>query len=407
MAITQNKMKINLYIIRVLFIVIICSPIIGVSQILTPSTNISITKTWSSQPSGYTYPINISVPSGAVPPGGFPVCILLHGNGSQNLSTLAGPPMIGPGQFGSVLPCHILVAPTGFENSWNICSENSDAPDVDMINDLVNILQTYTTNVNPNKIRILGVSNGSGLTNRVFIENTNTGIDMVCAIVSHLSDFNYRSGIFYKPNAATTSSVNVNCGYNVPVSPLMSRKYLSISNTNDNVIPYLGGTSLVGATFLPAETAAFNIANYKGYSGGILTSGTTTGTGTLAITAYSYLGGDVTHVKGAAFHQANATEKAYITSYFSDCVSVVTGIEDIQSSNIEIYPNPASNVVNIKANSSLFGKDYIVNDNLGKVLLYGKITTENTSVDIFNLAKGIYFLTIKGNLKQVLKLVKE
>jgi hypothetical protein len=230
---------------------------------------------------------------------------------------------------------------------------------------------------------------------------------MVCAIVSHLSDFNYRSGIFYKPNAATTSSVNVNCGYNVPVSPLMSRKYLSISNTNDNLIPYLGGTSLVGATFLPAETAAFNIATYKGYSGGILTSGTTTGTGTLAITAYSYLGGDVTHVKGAAFHQANATEKAYITSYFSDCVSVVTGIEDIQSSNIEIYPNPASNVVNIKANSSLFGKDYIVNDNLGKVLLYGKITTENTSVDISNLAKGIYFLTIKGNLKQVLKLVKE
>jgi poly(3-hydroxybutyrate) depolymerase len=393
--------------VLLLFIALIYLPIFGFSQVLTPSTSISITKTWPTKPSGYAYPIAISVPSGTVPPGGFPVCILLHGNGSQNLVSLAGPPMIGPGQFGAVLPCHILVAPTGFENSWNICSENSDAPDVDMINDLVNIIQTYTTNVNPNKIRILGVSNGSGLTNRVFIENTNPGIDMVCAIVSHLSDFNYRSGIFYKPNAATTSSVNVNCGYNVPVSPINSRKYLSISNTNDNLIPYLGGTSLVGATFLPAETAAFNIATYKGYTGGILTSGSTTGTGTLAITSYSYLGGDVTHVKGAAFHQANATEKAYITSYFSDCVSVVTSIEDNKLYNIEIYPNPASNMVNIKANSSFFGKDYIVNDNLGRTLLLGKIISENTSVDISNLAKGIYFLTIKENLKQVLKLVKE
>ena len=244
----------TLNITKLLFIALIYLPINGFSQILTNNTSISIIKKWPSQPSGYTYPINILAPQGAVPNGGFPVCILLHGNGSGYLTNLAGPPMLSQQQFGSVLPCHILVAPTGYQNSWNICAENSDAPDVDMINDLVNILQTYTTNVNPNKIRILGVSNGSGLTNRVFIENTNPGIDMVCAIVSHLSDFNYRSGIFYKPNAATTSSVNVNCGYNVPVGPLMSRKYLSISNINDNLIPYNGGYSVVGATFLPAET---------------------------------------------------------------------------------------------------------------------------------------------------------
>lgn len=75
------------------------------------------------------------------------------------------------------------------------------------------------------------------------------------------------------------------------------------------MIPYNGGLSLVGATFLPAETAAFNIATYKGYTGVVLTSGTTTGNGNLAITAYSYLSGDVVHVKGTAGHQANATQK--------------------------------------------------------------------------------------------------
>lgn len=40
-------------------------------------------------------------------------------------------------QFRSTLECHILVAPTGYLNSWNICAETSDAPDVDMINDLI------------------------------------------------------------------------------------------------------------------------------------------------------------------------------------------------------------------------------------------------------------------------------
>jgi hypothetical protein len=229
---------------------------------------------------------------------------------------------------------------------------------------------------------------------------------MVCAIVSHLSDFNYRSGIFYKPNAATTSSVNVNCGYNVPVSPLTSRKYLSISNTNDNLIPYLGGTSVVGATFLPAETAAFNIATYKGYSGGILTSGTTTGTGTLAITAYSYLSGDVVHVKGTAGHQANATQKNYIKDYFSDCVTNV-GIEESTLFECKIYPNPVNEILHIKTDAALINADYAINDNLGKTLLVGKIKSENTSINIKILSKGIYYLSIRGYLNNVMKIVKE
>jgi poly(3-hydroxybutyrate) depolymerase len=305
---------------KILFIALILCPIIGFSQVLTNSTSISITKTWSLQPNGYTYPISISVPSGPVPSGGFPVCILLHGNGSQNPGNLAGPPMLSPLQFGSVLSCHILVAPTGFQNSWNICTENSDAPDVDMIKDLVNNLQSYS-NVNRNKIRVLGTSNGAGLANRVFIENTNPGIDIVCAIVSHLNDYQYHSGNFYKPSSITNSNSSF-CGYDIVASPLTTTKYLSISNENDSLIPYAGGRSNVGATFLPAETAALNIAKYKGYTGSILTSGTVIGSGTTAITEFSYLSGNVVHIKGNAAHQANATQKTYVTDYFSGCKTV-------------------------------------------------------------------------------------
>lgn len=386
-----------------LFMALFSSPTIVFSQVLTNNTSISISKTWAAQPNGYTYPINILVPQGAVPQGGFPVCILLHGNGSQNLSNLAGPPMLSQGQFGSVLPCHILIAPTGFQNSWNICAENSDAPDVEMINDLVNILQTYT-NVDTNKIRILGTSNGAGLANRVFIENTNAGIDIICSIVSHLNDFQYHSGDFYKPGGVTDSNSSF-CGYDVLASPLNTRKYLSISNTNDNLIPYNGGLSLVGATFLPAETAAFNIATYKGYTGVVLTSGTTTGNGNLAITAYSYLSGDVVHVKGTAGHQANATQKTFISDYFSDCDAVL-GFENYDLSKIEIYPNPASDVLNIKVDAVLIGENYSLYDNLGRNILVGKLNSEISNIDITELTKGVYFLIIEGKLNQVIKVVK-
>jgi poly(3-hydroxybutyrate) depolymerase len=393
-----------LNITKLLFIALIYIPTFAFSQVLTNNTSISITKTWPSQPSGYTYPINILVPQGAVPQDGFPVCILLHGNGSGNLSNLAGPPMLSQQQFGSVLPCHILVAPTGYQNSWNICSENSDAPDVEMINELVNNLQGYS-NVNPNKIRILGTSNGAGLANRIFIENTNPGIDIVCAVVSHLNDFQYHLGDFYKPSGITNSSSSY-CGYDIVSKPLSSRKYLSISNVNDQLIPYNGGLSNVGATFLPAETAAHIIATHKGYTGSILTSGTTIGTGSLEITEYSYLFGDVVHLKGSAQHQANPTQKNYIKDYFSDCVTNV-GIEENPVVKISVHPNPTNDILNIKVDISLSGADYEIYDNLGRSLFAGKIKSENTSIDISLLSKGIYYLSIGGYLNKVMKIVKQ
>jgi poly(3-hydroxybutyrate) depolymerase len=393
-----------LNITKLLFIALIYLPTFAFSQVLTNNTSISITKTWPSQPSGYTYPINILVPQGAVPQDGFPVCILLHGNGSGNLSNLAGPPMLSQQQFGSVLPCHILVAPTGYQNSWNICSENSDAPDVEMINELVNNLQGYS-NVNPNKIRILGTSNGAGLANRIFIENTNPGIDIVCAVVSHLNDFQYHLGDFYKPSGITNSSSSY-CGYDIVSKPLSSRKYLSISNVNDQLIPYNGGLSNVGATFLPAETAAHIIATHKGYTGSILTSGTTIGTGSLEITEYSYLFGDVVHLKGSAQHQANPTQKNYIKDYFSDCVTNV-GIEENPVVKISVHPNPTNDILNIKVDISLSGADYEIYDNLGRSLFAGKIKSENTSIDISLLSKGIYYLSIGGYLNKVMIIVKQ
>ncbi len=293
---------------QILSILLLILPGWAYSQVLSNTTNINIIKTWDQEPNGWAYPMSIHVPEGDVPAGGFPVCILLHGNGGNGAGTIT--------QFENLLDCHALVAPTGYMNSWNICSEDSEAPDLEMIEDLAIQLQTYT-NINPNQIRVLGTSNGAALANNVFINNTNTGIDAITAIVSQLSDVQFHMGDFYKASGETSSSSPF-CGYDQIASPISGRKYLSICNENDGVIPYTGGPSSVGINFLPAQAAAHIIALNQGHSGGqVPDPGTQIDTSN--VYEYSYLSGQVVLLRGDAGHGTNTTQINYIKDFLGNC----------------------------------------------------------------------------------------
>ena len=374
---------------RTLLYLILCFPLLGVSQNLTSATNINISKSWSQEPSGYSYPIAVKVPTGTVPPSGFPVCILLHGNGGNGMGMI--------NQFMNTLECHVLIAPTGYMNSWNICAENSDAPDIEMIDDLVNILQGYS-NIDQNRIRIVGSSNGAGLANNVFIQNDNPGIDIVCAIVSHLNEPQYHAGNFHKPSAST-APLSSFCGYDSLVNPLTTRKYLSISNENDPIIPYLGGTSVVGVDFLPAEAAAYTIALNQGFSGNQLTSGTTMGSP--QITEFSYLSGNVVHIKGDAAHSANTTERDYIKDFFSDC-STGTSIGDKELDKIRVYPNPTNSKVTVTGLPSQ-ERTYSILNVFGQEVLSGSTDSGEFYINLSELAAQVYFLKIDDKAFQIIK----
>ena len=374
---------------RTLLYIFLCFPILGVSQNLESTTNINIIKSWFQEPNGYSYPMNINVPAGTVPPNGFPVCILLHGNGGNGAGMM--------NEFMDILECHALVAPTGYLNSWNICAEDSDAPDIEMINDLVNILQAYS-NINPNKIRIIGSSNGAGLANNIFIENNNTGIDIVCAIVSHLNEPQYHLGNFYKPSAST-DPLSSFCGYDNLVNPLATRKYLSISNDNDPIIPYSGGTSVVAIDFLPAETAAYKIALNQGYTGSQLTSGITMGNP--QITEYSYLSGDVVHIKGDAAHDTNNTQLDYIKDYFLDCAEVLN-IDDYNLDKIKVYPNPTNSKITVTGASNQT-IEYSIFNVFGQLVLSGSGTSDTLQINLSELDSQMYFLKINNKVIKTIK----
>jgi len=372
-----------------LLFLLLFTPVLAFSQILFNGSTISITKTWSQEPSGYTYPMNIRVPMGSPPSGGFPVCILLHGNGGN------GPGMIGANQ--NILACHALVAPTGYQNAWNICAENSDAPDVEMVEELVLTLQGYT-NINPNQIRILGSSNGAALANRIFIENTNPGIDIICAIVSQLNEPQYHLGGFYQPDSLTTAG-NPYCAYNRISTPITGRKYLSICNDNDSIIPYFGGSSVVGVDFLPAEEAAFTLAQHEGFTGSQISAGTPMGNP--VVEEFAYLSGQVVHLKGNAAHGANSTQRDYITDFFADC-NPITQILESQDTEVRIYPNPSHSALRIERGNGE-AATLSVHGATGKLVLEREIRGREAELDLAELSDGIYLLRIDGRVRRFVK----
>ena len=86
----------------------------------------------------------------------------------------------------------------------------------------------------------------------------------------------------------------------------------------------------------------------------------------------------------------------------------VVGINEINSKNMfSIFPNPAQSVINLSADAKLLGSSYVVYDNIGKIILKGKITSELTTIELDKLSGGIYLFRVGENLKQSFNIIKE
>ena len=229
-----------------------------------------ITYTWS-QASTYSYTIDIRVPTTPTT-GSFPVAILLHGAGGNGASEIT--------QWDTYLPGHILIAPTGYSNLWNIVDE-SDAPDFQFLSDLMVQLEKYRNVRKVNgtaEISMIGISNGAAMALRMGVEYAGSQLRYVVALVSQLHDQQWRSPNWYKPSDhENTDSSVLNRGYDTAFTPYgvidrtpvaKGRYFLQINGQNDNVIPYEGGSGPGGAIFNSAQDSIYQIAvNIQMYPG--------------------------------------------------------------------------------------------------------------------------------------------
>ena len=84
------------------------------------------------------------------------------------------------------------------------------------------------------------------------------------------------------------------------------------------------------------------------------------------------------------------------------------GINETSQDNLfTVFPNPAQNIINVKVDNKLIGQVYSIYDNTGKVVLTGKLNSQNTTIELNNLSGGVYMLSVGENLKQTFKVIKE
>jgi hypothetical protein len=100
-----------------------------------------------------------------------------------------------------------------------------------------------------------------------------------------------------------------------------------------------------------------------------------------------------------------------LTHGFQQKIIITTEVENIlEPISVTIYPNPASEVINIKFDTPVDGEIiFFLINNQGGMAKTGKIeaATTNKEINMQDLPSGIYYLRLtKGNLVNVYKVVK-
>ena len=84
-------------------------------------------------------------------------------------------------------------------------------------------------------------------------------------------------------------------------------------------------------------------------------------------------------------------------------------MSDLYGENVFIYPNPATNLLNIKLLGNLEKGKYEIQNSLGQSILQGDLNNSGiNSVDISRLVSGVYFIQLtNGSTKYNSRFLKE
>ena len=128
----------------------------------------------------------------------------------------------------------------------------------------------------------------------------------------------------------------------------------------------------------------------------------------------TFSGGNSKYCNGATARNSIISTYGWtITSGVLNCINIGTAGPNCQSldtdnfniSSLKLFPNPVLYVLNVKVDSNLINQPYNVVDGLGRVVLNGNIKDVDTSINVEQLSKGIYYLKVSANSAS--KFIKE
>jgi poly(3-hydroxybutyrate) depolymerase len=264
---------------------------------------VTVRQRWSQEPEGFNREAILKLPQ-VLPADGtkLPLVVDLHGNGGQgNVRRLS---FLGE----SV----VVVAPNGYQRSWNVYNEKSKADDVSFILDLIKKVVEENPVVDRSDVTIMGTSNGAAMIYRLLLE---TGRDRpfhrVIPIASSLISVQHHDNQFWKSESGNATD------HSMPVRPQFDDnfQFLHFHGTDDGTIAYWGkspGPSFLGANVdvLPAQRTDFLFARAMGSPGRQEADDAGEVVGELQV--YSYLGGRVKHFKHVGGTHGNTLGNAQI-----------------------------------------------------------------------------------------------
>ena len=99
----------------------------------------------------------------------------------------------------------------------------------------------------------------------------------------------------------------------------------------------------------------------------------------------------------------NSGEEIMFGSYAPDCASEFVGLYEIEFNDIELYPNPVNDHLNISINRNHIELESVdIYDSMGKLIKTLNFSASMNFIDMSDLAVGSYFVTFSDNNGQQL-----
>ena len=118
----------------------------------------------------------------------------------------------------------------------------------------------------------------------------------------------------------------------------------------------------------------------------------------------TFSGGNSNYCNGATARASIISTYGWtITDAGLNCSSLDTEIFD--TIGLKLYPNPVLNVLNVTIDYNRINQPYTIVDGLGRVVLKGNLNDVDTTINVEQLSKGIYYIKLSYNTAS--KFIKE
>lgn len=171
-----------------------------------------------------------------------------------------------------------------------------------------------------------------------------------------------------------------------------------------NPSPVIGTISGPKNTMSPNTTYNYSVTQQSGYVyNWIVSNGSiTSGQGTIAVGVTWTVDGP-----GSIGVIASNTSNCSDTVVLNTLIGGVDVKQPTLSHGILVYPNPASATITVQVKNLQAGAVYILTDPLGKTVLRGNLTGENTQITLENTKSGVYILRVGEHAESVIRIIRE